>query len=156
LTKKYTYSKLNCTIRVYGLLIVQEHILFSEETHQSMVINKFPGGGLQQGEGTIQCITREFKEELGIEISVRNHHYTTDFFQPAVFDPDIQVLCIYYIVDPTANEKIFSVGGPSESFDHHDSEHKLYWKKCSELNVDDLTFPTDKAALALLLNQIQV
>jgi 8-oxo-dGTP pyrophosphatase MutT (NUDIX family) len=128
----------------------------SEETHENLVITKFPGGGLQQGEGTIECITREFEEELGVQIDVREHHYTTDFYQPSVFDPKIQVLCIYYIVEPAPTEELSTLGIASTSFDHLDGEHKLYWKKCSELKVDDLTFPTDKAALTLLLDQFKV
>jgi len=44
-------------------------------------MTKFPGGGLQFGEGTIDCIKREFREELGCEIGVLKHFYTTDYFQ---------------------------------------------------------------------------
>ena len=72
-------SNSHLTIRVYGVLIVDDQVLLSDEYHKGMEITKFPGGGLQHGEGTLDCLKREFREELNTDIRVRKHLYTTDF-----------------------------------------------------------------------------
>ena len=61
-------------------------------------MTKFTGGGLQWGKGTIDCLKRECREELGCEIKIAKHFYTTDFFQPSAFHADHQLISIYYIV----------------------------------------------------------
>jgi 8-oxo-dGTP diphosphatase len=69
-------------IRVYGIIVNNnnEVLLFDEHQH-GMQMTKFPGGGLEFGEGTIEGLMREFKEECnGQEIKNINHFYTTDFF----------------------------------------------------------------------------
>lgn len=92
------------TLRVYGLLINdKQEILVAEEMfkHQHMV--KFPGGGLQWGESTRACLEREFLEELNIKVVVEEHFYTTDFFVASAFDPQVQLLSIYYKVSTDAD-----------------------------------------------------
>ena len=50
-------------IRVYGILInEQDQVLITDELIKGHKITKFPGGGLEFGEGTIDCIKREFIE----------------------------------------------------------------------------------------------
>lgn len=86
-------------IRVYGILIHPENkVLLSFEHYKHHVFTKFPGGGLEYGEGTLDAIKREFREELGIEPFNIRHFYTTDFFQQSAFN-DSQVISIYYLVD---------------------------------------------------------
>ena len=70
-------------IRVYGLLIEDGKVLVSDELIKGKGITKFPGGGLEFGEGTIEALKREFREELDTEIHIRRHYYTTDFYVPA-------------------------------------------------------------------------
>ncbi|MFN3529962.1 MAG: NUDIX domain-containing protein [Bacteroidia bacterium] len=90
------------TIRIYGILISQNNeLLISEEWYKNMKFTKFPGGGLELGEGSIDCLKREFKEELGLEIQVTSHFYTTDFFVVSAFNPEVQVLSVYYMVQPS-------------------------------------------------------
>ena len=56
-------SKFN--IRIYGLLIdEQKRVLVTDEFIRGSLITKFPGGGLEFGEGTRECLKREFKEEM--------------------------------------------------------------------------------------------
>lgn len=87
------------TIRVYGLLVNnRQEVLIAEEMYKNRYMVKFPGGGLEFGEGTAACLVREFKEELGLDVLVESHFYTTDFFIASAFDPDVQLLSIYYRV----------------------------------------------------------
>jgi 8-oxo-dGTP diphosphatase len=83
-------------VRVYGLLINdQQEILISDEQQEGRTFSKFPGGGLELGEGLIDALKREFLEECAAEIEVLNHFYTTDFFEKSSFN-DSQILSIYY------------------------------------------------------------
>jgi len=92
------------TIRVYGLLINnRQEVLIAEEMYKNRYMVKFPGGGLEFGEGTAACLVREFKEELGLDVLVENHFYTTDFFIASAFDPEVQLLSIYYRVSTKAD-----------------------------------------------------
>ena len=86
-------------IRVYGLLLNNEReILVSDELIKGKYYTKFCGGGLEFGEGTHDCVIREFKEEMELSIEVVEHLYTTDFYQQSMFNPAHQMMSIYYIV----------------------------------------------------------
>ncbi len=84
-------------IRVYGILInEQRQVLVSDELIRGNYFTKFPGGGLEFGEGTRDCLKREFKEEMDLEVEVGDHIYTTDFFQISAFNAEHQIVSIYY------------------------------------------------------------
>src|SRR4051812_14246959 len=85
-------------VRVYGLLINDnEQILISDEQEYGMQFTKFPGGGLEFGEGLLEGLKREFVEECNAEVEVLRHFYTTDFFVKSAFN-DSQVISVYYMV----------------------------------------------------------
>ena len=87
-------------IRVYGLLIENGKLFVADEiVLGGRRVTKFPGGGLELGEGTVQCVEREFLEETGFSVKVTEHFYTTDFFQQSAFNPDDQIISIYYKVE---------------------------------------------------------
>ena len=73
------------TIRVYGLLFHEGRVLVSDELIRGRRITKFPGGGLEFGEGLKDCLVREIREEMGLEALDPQHFYTTDFFQQSSF-----------------------------------------------------------------------
>jgi 8-oxo-dGTP diphosphatase len=86
-------------IRVYGILINEkQQVLVSDEYIRGSYFTKFPGGGLEFGEGTCDCLKREFMEEMGLAVEVTEHIYTTDFFQMSAFNPSQQIISIYYAV----------------------------------------------------------
>lgn len=88
-------------IRVYGILITEdEKVLVSDELIRGNYYTKFPGGGLEFGEGTRDCLAREFMEEMNLKVRVGEHLYTTDFFQMSAFNPEHQIVSIYYRVHP--------------------------------------------------------
>lgn len=132
-------------LRVYGLLIQQNKILLCEEFIHGKKIIKFPGGGLEFGEGTIDCLKREFKEELGIEISAISHFYTTDFFVESIFRSTDQVISIYYKVFYPDLIDIEKINSPELIF---------FWKDLNELNAEDVTLPIDKVVVGLLATSI--
>lgn len=90
-------------LRVYGVLVNdKKQVLVSDERiyYNNQEITKFPGGGLELGEGTRDCVIRECKEEIGIDVEVVDHIYTTDFFQQSAFNPEHQIVSVYYLIRP--------------------------------------------------------
>ena len=86
-------------VRVYGLLFdTHQRLLVSDEFIRGNFFTKLPGGGLEIGEGTRDCLQREFKEETGLDVEIGNHIYTTDFFQISAFNNKDQIIPIYYWV----------------------------------------------------------
>src|SRR6202789_2939499 len=86
-------------VRVYGLLINGDNeILISDEQEYGMRFTKFPGGGLEFGEGLVDGLKREFIEECDAEIEVLSHFYTTDFFVKSAFN-DSQIISVYSTVN---------------------------------------------------------
>ena len=70
-------------IRVYALIQHNKDILLSRELIQNKLIYKFPGGGVELGEGIVDALQREAKEEMGQHLNHITHFYTTDFFNGA-------------------------------------------------------------------------
>lgn len=113
-------------IRVYGILINDlRQVLVSDEYIRGKYYTKFPGGGLEEGEGTRDCLKREFMEEMNLSISVDNHIYTTDYYQQSAFNPAHQIISIYYYVTPL--EEITTPLRIRE-FDFDEEQLKLYNK----------------------------
>ncbi len=127
-------------IRVYGIWIHEDKMLVNEELIRGKTVIKFPGGGLDLGEGTIDGLKREFREELQLDIEVLEHFYTTDFYQPSAFD-DTQVISIYYLV---------SGEDPAFTITNHVENERTYWMPLNEVSEDIFTLPIDKVVGKML------
>lgn len=115
------------TIRVYGILKdEQQNIIVSDENIRGNLFTKFPGGGLEFGEGTRDCLVREFKEEMNLTVQIKDHFYTTDFFQRSAFNPSHQIISIYYTVE--ALEPIL-VPHPKKPFQFSEAEQAIFDQK---------------------------
>lgn len=145
-------------LRVYGVLInEQQQVLVSDEYIRGAYITKFPGGGLEFGEGTRDCLRREFMEEMNLNVEIGEHIYTTDYFQVSAFNPAHQIISIYYYAHPLEPITVplrlrpfdFDAGqleayektGETETFRFID------WREFSE---EQLTLPIDKIVATLL------
>ncbi len=106
---------------------------------------KFPGGGLEFGEGTIECLKREMQEEFNMHITVVEHFYTTDFFVASAFHQDTQVMSIYYTMQPLIDEIQVNT-----LFKDECSEQYLLWQALDTLDPQSLTFPIDQKVAAML------
>jgi 8-oxo-dGTP diphosphatase len=127
-------------IRVYGIWIRGREVLVNEEFIRGKKVIKFPGGGLDWGEGTLDCLKREWKEELNLEIDILEHFYTTDYFQHSAFD-DSQVVSIYYLV--TSHESAMGII-------NSEANERTYWMPLSEVSSDTFTLAIDKKVGAML------
>jgi len=129
-------------IRVYGLLFnANGEVLLTDEDRFGKQFTKFPGGGLEFGEGMRDCLIREFKEEIAIDITVGDHVYTTDFFQPSGFDPNDQLISVYFKVN---TYQIKDIPIEKERFNFQGKTQIFRWKKWSELREGMLDFPVDQ------------
>ena len=133
------------TIRVYGIWINEkDEVLLSDERIRDYEFTKFPGGGMQNKEGTIDCLKREWREELNLEIEIISHLYTTDFYQASAFHESTQVISIYYRVKPKAPYQL-DIRSAKNDFDYHGNrEERHRWISLGSLSEVDLTFPIDK------------
>lgn len=145
-------------IRIYGILInEQNEILVADEYIRGGFYTKFPGGGLELGEGTRDCLAREFMEEMNLKVKVGDHIYTTDFFQMSAFNTAHQIISIYYRVHAleaiTAPIKL-------QPFDF-DAAQVLQYQATGEaetfrfisldsFSADDVTLPIDKIVASIV------
>lgn len=145
-------------LRVYGILInEQKQVLVSDEYIRGQQYTKFPGGGLEFGEGTRDCLKREFIEEMNLKIETGNHIYTTDFFQMSAFSPEHQIISIYYFAHP-----LESIKTPLRSvpFDFDQVQLKVYQEKgetetfrfidWKDFSSSMVTLPIDKVVADLV------
>ncbi|MFP5040113.1 NUDIX hydrolase [Parasediminibacterium sp. JCM 36343] len=149
------------TIRVYGLLIdSQKRVLVSDEYVRGHYFTKFPGGGLEFGEGTRECLKREFKEETGLDVEIGEHIYTTDYYQKSAFNSTHQMVAIYYFVqakDPILLETktIPFDFAPEQTADPNGQSEVRRWIALDKLTEDDLHLPIDKIVVRLLKKDAQ-
>ncbi|QNL52625.1 NUDIX domain-containing protein [Olivibacter sp. SDN3] len=141
-------------VRVYGLLLnEQNELLISDEQEYGKRFSKFPGGGLEYGEGLREGLRREYFEECMIEVEVLGHVYTTDFYEHSYFN-DSQIISIYYQV---INKEPFTLNFKARAFDFDETEGEVLqsfrWVPISNMKVSDLTFKTDQIALAEFLKR---
>jgi len=142
----------NFVIRVYGLILNDnKEVLLTDEFQLGMKMTKFPGGGLEFGEGTIDCLRREIREECSEqEIQNIRHFYTTDFYQKALFYENHQLISIYYLAALKTPVK-FTISNKPFHFEKMENGNQSFrWKKIKELNEDELSFPIDKFVVGKL------
>jgi 8-oxo-dGTP diphosphatase len=141
-------------VRVYGLLINDRNeILISDEQEYGMQFIKFPGGGLEYGEGLIEGLKREFVEECNVEVEVINHFYTTDFFVKSAFN-DSQIISVYYLVKNITPLNLIFKMAPYDFDGEGDILQSFRWINLVDLRPEDVTFPIDQHVVKLLLNSI--
>lgn len=111
-------------IRVYGILINEKRqVLVSDEFIRGSYITKFPGGGLEFGEGTRECLAREFMEEMQLPVKVTGHIYTTDFYQQSAFNAAHQIISVYYFAEAL---ELIRVPLRNKAFDFDARQLKIY------------------------------
>jgi ADP-ribose pyrophosphatase YjhB (NUDIX family) len=145
-------------LRVYGILLGEnQQVLVSDEFIRGNYYTKFPGGGLEFGEGTRDCLKREFMEEMNLRVEVGDHIYTTDYFQMSAFNPEQQIISIYYFA-----QALEPITAPlrQKPFDFDEQQLAVYkqrgetetfrfinWEEFSEESV---TLPIDKVVAKML------
>lgn len=137
----------NYNLRVYGLLIKDDAVLVTDEFRAGMMMTKFPGGGLEKGEGLSDCLIREFEEEIGINVAVKDFFYVNDFLQVSRFNPKDQLLSFYYFV---SSDEVAKIPISLSKKDIKQGEQTFRWVKIADLNADEFTFPIDQLVVRML------
>ncbi len=145
----------NFVIRVYGIVLNNRNeVLITDEFQLGMQMTKFPGGGLDFGEGTIDCLRREFREECnGQEIKNIRHFYTTDYFQQALFYENAQLISIYYLADLELPLQFTISEKPFDFNKMENGNQSFRWLSLTDASSDELSFPVDKIVLTKLIQR---
>ncbi len=143
------------TIRVYGILLDKRRVLVSDEYIRGNYFTKFPGGGMELGEGTRDCLKREFKEETNLDVEIGDHIYTTDYYQVSAFNPSQQILSIYYFIKPLdkinlATKTIPFDFEPHQIADPNGQSEVFRWIEWDSLTENDVHLPIDKKVVTLI------
>lgn len=136
----------NFTIRVYGILINErKEVLISDERLGGFEFTKFPGGGLEYGEGLVDGLIREFQEECQLDVDVIRHVHTTEQFVQSAINQR-QVIAVHYEVS-THGEPRGHFSDVRFDFADREADGQVFrWIPLREFDVDELTFDTDKEA----------
>ena len=145
------------TVRIYGIILNENYeLLLTDEFQMNRKMTKLPGGGLHFGEGTIDCLKREFREECnGQEITNIRHFYTTDFFQKALFFENTQLISIYYLAD-LCNPLKINISDKSFDFRKMENGNQSFrWSNIETINIDEISFPIDKFVVQKLKEKFE-
>jgi 8-oxo-dGTP diphosphatase len=141
-------------VRVYGLLINDNNeVLISDEQEYGMQFTKYPGGGLEYGEGLTEGLKREFVEECNVEVEIISHFYTTDFFVKSAFN-DSQIISVYYLVKNITPLNLIFKTTVFDFDGEGDILQSFRWVKLSDLTADTCTFPIDQYVTELLIKSL--
>lgn len=140
-------------IRVYGILFNEGKILISHEYFMGKRFTKFPGGGLELGEGVAECLVREFEEEMKVKITPSYLFHATESLQISSFYPEDQVIALYYIVlceDPAA------IDTSKNKEDIAEKEEAFEWAELKDFRKEMLTFESDREAAGKLFDKKEI
>ena len=141
-------------VRVYMMVTRQEpstgklQVLVSYERLPMGGVMKFPGGGLEWGEGTTACLRREALEELGQPVEVERLVHVSQRAHISSFDPNQQVIAVHYAVrlegkivfeDDGVLEDVFGKRVPM-------MHQRLGWRDVHSLEAREFQFASDREA----------
>lgn len=136
-------------LRVYALILNKENeILLSDEKYADRSFTKFPGGGLEWGEGLKDGLKRELKEELSIDADIGDLFYVNDFFQRSAFRKTDQLISFYFVVRVNRSD-LKHVTNSEKPLS--DKEDRVYWLDAKSIHPGLLTFPVDKVVAEKLM-----
>ena len=147
------------TIRVYGILTdSNKRVLLSDEFIRGDYFTKFPGGGMEFGEGTRDCLKREFKEETGLDVTIGEHIYTTDYFQISAFNKKDQIVSIYYHAYADDVASLETLATKTSVFDFTQEQvadpagqsEVLRWVEWNDFTEEAVSLPIDKIVVRML------
>jgi 8-oxo-dGTP diphosphatase len=140
----------NFNLRVYGLLIHGDKVLVTHEHRAGIIMTKFPGGGLEKGEGLAEGLKREFIEEMNLEVEVRDIFYVNEFLQVSAFNEADQLISFYFLVESRDHSSILL---SSDKASLKKGQQIFEWVLIKDLKKEEFTFPIDRVVVERLLVQ---
>lgn len=130
-TEQYVFS-----YRVAGICIQNGKVLLQKPTNDNGFA--FPGGHVAFGETNAETLLREFKEEIGADISVGALKWVGEIFFPWGEKPCHQI-CLYYMVNledtHTSRDGMFMA---QEHLEGRDFEIEFHWVPLEEVKDIEL------------------
>lgn len=143
-TDEYVFS-----YRVAGICINNGKVLLQKPTNDNAFA--FPGGHVEFGEINAQTLIREFKEEIGVDVSVSDLKWIGEIFFPWGKKQCHQI-CIYYLVDIISNDIPLEgkfIG--KEKIEERNFDLEFHWVPIEELcNIE--VYPTNVVELMNKIN----
>ncbi len=136
-------------LRTYALIINEsDEILVSDEMRYGRAFTKFPGGGLEWGEGLADGLKREIQEELGVSAEVGELFYVNEFYQQSGFRENDQLISFYYRVTQI---DVAAIPVTNHEVPLKEEGEKFRWIPILELSEEMMTFPVDKVVTRRLI-----
>lgn len=144
-------------VRIYFILFRDEdnHVLVSDEIIKGNYYTKFPGGGLEYGEGPEACVLREAMEELGQEVEITGHFYTTGFFIQSAFRPADQIISIYYTAKLKEEQRFRTTTIKHDFRQKETDEESFRWMSPECISKSEFDFPADQHVAGLIIQRFQ-
>ena len=134
-------------LRVYVIVKNSEgEILISDECRNGHSFTKFPGGGLEAGEGLTECLKRELKEELDINATIGELFYVNDFYQESAFRKSDQLISFYFGVSDYSSV----ISTTNHTVPVTEEGENFRWVSIDELSTEMMTFRIDKVVVEKL------
>jgi ADP-ribose pyrophosphatase YjhB (NUDIX family) len=125
-----------------------QDVLISYERLPLGGVMKFPGGGLEWGEGTTACLRREALEELGQPVNVERLVHVSRRAHISSFDSNQQVLAVHYAARLTG-EVMFEDDGEMEDVYGKNvpmMHQRLGWRDVESIEPAQFRFASDREA----------
>lgn len=140
-------------VRVYMLVVRtlssgKQQVLVSYERLPMGAVMKFPGGGLEWGEGVAACVRREALEELGQPIALGPLVHVSQQTHVSSFDANHQIIAVHHeatLKGPVAFEddgELEDVRGKRVPMMHQ----RLGWRDIESLAAEEFHFASDREA----------
>ena len=135
--------------RVAGICVQDGRVLLQTTTGEDRSF-AFPGGHVEFGETNAETLIREFREEIGADITVGDLKWVAEIFFPWGDMPCHQI-CLYYMVEVTSdNIPLEGMFLGKEKLEGRNFDLEFHWVPLSELgNIE--VYPTN---VVELMNQI--
>ncbi|MDE0978796.1 MAG: tRNA (5-methylaminomethyl-2-thiouridine)(34)-methyltransferase MnmD [Flavobacteriales bacterium] len=141
-------------VRVYGVILdaAGDRILVcNERLSDGSHAQKFPGGGVELGEGILDAWWREVQEELGCRPVMQSAElfHSAEPFVRSAFRKEEQVIALYYLFQMHSDEGNIWTEEPANS-PGGELGVKVSWKCWKSLDYRTFRFLTDQTAVQKL------